>query len=66
MSPTTYLTLGWRRLRRSVEILPEMFVILFLLWLLVLTGHCPKTWVNVQWYFSGGDIAAHKTMDCGV
>ena len=40
-----------------MEILLETFVYLASFVELVLTGRRPKTWVNVQWYYSGDDIA---------
>ena len=40
-------------------ILRETFVHLVLVRILVLTGHRPKTWVIVKWYYSGKDIMEH-------
>jgi hypothetical protein len=47
-------------LSTSVVMLRAMFVHLVLVPKLVLTGHHAKTWVIVQWYFSGKDIKEHE------
>jgi hypothetical protein len=52
-------TRGLARLSTSVVIPRETFVHLVLVRILVLTGHRPKTWVVVKWYYSGKDIEEH-------
>jgi hypothetical protein len=44
-----------------VVILHETFVHLILVRILVLTDDRLKTWVIVQWYYSGKDIAEHES-----
>jgi hypothetical protein len=49
-----------------VVILRETLVHLVFVRILVLTGHRPKTWVVVKWYFSGKDIAEHELRKSGI